>query len=348
MSPRSFLALLLVTLAALGALLLLPGRPADLADAGDGRAAFPLLAARAGEIATLTVATATDEIALARADDGRWVLPGQGGYPADQETLRVLLQGLAALRLFEPRTADPERLPRLWLEDLAAPEAKSLRLTVTAADGTPLVDAFFGRRSNDPVGGAEGGTYLRYAGEDQSWLAAGRVVVPATLKDFLDTGLVSLPDDTIRRVEVLHPDGSILVAERARGEPALALTAGLEEGARADPAKLARLASLVDRLTFEEVRAAGAVAFPATPTITVVTSFDGIELTFELALIGSEAWARLGAALAAEHTQNPEHLPGIEAFIAEVNQRAAGWAFRLAPGVWRRLAPKPVDLAAPG
>jgi len=346
MRPRSFLALLLVTLLAVaGAAVVLLERAPATAAGGDRRPAFPDLSARAAEIARLTVTTGSGRIELARADDGRWVAPERGGYPADQATVDTLLQGLAALTLFEPRTADPARLPRLWLEELG-PEARSLRLTVAAADGSALVDAFFGRRSNDPLGEAEGGTYLRFAGDPQAWLAAGRVAVPAELTDFLDLGIVSLPDDTIRRIEVRHPDGTHLLAERARGEPQLLLTAGLPEGGGADPAKLARLASLVDGLNFEDVRPAGEVAFPADPIVTVVTSFDGIELTFELALLGSEPWLRVAAALAAEHTENPEHLPGIEAFIAAVNARTAGWAYRIGAGSWRRLATQPADLAA--
>lgn len=349
MRPGSFLALLLATAIAVAAaaVALGTGEVARVETAA-GTPAFPLLQEDPGRIAGLTLLARGESVALARDANGRWVMTDKGGYPADQAQMRMLLQGLAKLTLYQPKTALPERLPRLWLEDPAGPEARGVRLTLRDAEGALLADAVFGKSSNDLLGTVEGGIYLRFGEESQAWLAAGRLPLPGEPGDLLDRSLVSLPDDTIRQVEIAQPDGSSLLAERERGAPALTVTSGLPEGRNADPRALARLASLVDALLFEDVRPSEEIAFPEATTQLTVTSFDGIQLRFALARVEGEPWLRLEARLAEEHTDNPDHLAGAEGFIAKLQDKVGGWSFRVSEQTWERLAVTAASLLPPG
>jgi hypothetical protein len=340
MQPRAFLGLLVVTLLAIvaAAVVLATGPGGGRAGAG-GDPAFPRLRADATEAAEIAIAGAAGTVRLRRGAEGVWMLPDKGGFPADPLQVRQLLLDAGKLRLAEPKTDNPARLHRLWLEDPAAPGAQSLRLTVTADDGALLADAIVGRTTNDLVAQQEGGTYLRYPAEARAWLAAGRLSLSPDPLDYLDRGLVNLPADSIRRVVVTRADGGVILAERARGEPALAVKTGLGEGQAADPKALASLANLLDGLVFADVAPAEAVAFPPDATHVTVTSFDGIEVRLELAVVDSVPWARLTAVLAEEHGEDPERLQGTQAFIGALAARTAGWAFRLAPAAYERLAP---------
>jgi len=340
MQPRSFFGLLLVTLLAIvaAAVVLATGRDGGHAGAG-GEPAFPRLQAAAAEAAEIAIAGVAGAVQLRRGADGTWTLPGKGGYPADPRQVRQLLLDAGKLRLAELKTDNPARLHRLWLDDPDKPGALSLRLTIAAADGSLLADAVVGRTTNDLVAQQEGGTYLRYPEEARAWLAAGRLSLSPDPLDYLDRGLVDLPADTIRRVVVTRADGGVILAERARGEPALAVKTGLPEGQAADPKALANLANLLDGLVFADVAPAEAVAFPAEAINVTVTSFDGIELRLELAVVDQVPWARLTAVLGEEHGADPERLKGTQDYIDAVADRAAGWAFRLAPAAFQRLAP---------
>jgi len=347
MQPRSFLSLLLATLVAvIAAAVVLATAPGGGSVGDGGEPAFPRLRQATDAAAAIAITTGAGGFTLVRDDDGTWTLPAKAGYPAEPGTLRSLLLGAARLTLAEPKTDKRERLPRLWLEEPDHPAAQSLRLTVTAADGTTLADAVIGRTTNDLVAQQEGGTYLRFPGEDQAWLAAGRLSVSPDPLDYLDRSLVSLPADTIRRVVVTRADGGVILLERDRGEAALAVKTGLAEGQTADAKALARVANLLDGLSFADVARADDIAFGADAARVTVTSFDGIEVRLVLALVDGAPWARFTAALAEEHTADAERLKGTQAFIDALAARTAGWAYRLTPAAYERLAPTAESLSA--
>jgi len=348
MQPRSFLGLLLVTLAAvIAAAVVLATSPGGGRVGEGGEPAFPRLRQAADTAASIAITTGAGGFTLVRGDDGTWTLPEKAGYPAEPGTLRSLLLGAARLTLAERKTDQRERLPRLWLEEPDHPAAQSLRLTVTAADGAVLADAIVGRTTNDLVAQQEGGTYLRLAGETQAWLAAGRLSVSPDPLDYLDRSVVSLPADTIRRVVVTRADGGVILLERNRGEATLAVKTGLAEGQTADAKVLAGVANLLDGLGFADVARADDIAFPADAVRVTVTSFDGIEVRLVLALLDGVPWARVSAALAKEHTDDAERLKGTQAFIDRLAARTAGWAYRLAPAAYERLAPSAESLTTP-
>jgi len=350
MQPRAFLILLLATLlvvTAAAAVALL--NPVAKVGGITSVPALPLLAERSVAPSAIEVTNAAGGYRLEWRDgaadaEGQWVLASKDGYPAESEQVRRLLAELAALRLSERLTADPARLPRLQLEPLDAPDARSQRLRVLAADGSLLADLFVGRSVSRLVDDSEGGTYVRLGEGTQAWLVAGRLTLPDDGLGFVDRRITTLPDDTIRRVVITHPDGTVVLAERQKGEALLTVKAGLPEATPADPAKLRRLAQLLELLSFEDVAAAAKVPFPDETVHTTVTSFDGIEMRLTLAEINGAFWLRLSANLAEEHSPVPERKEGAERFTAELDARAEGWAFRLTEAAFERLTVAPAAL----
>ncbi len=349
MRAGSFLTLLLATLLAVAAAaVVLTSGPDRSVDTATGAPAFPALIEAPEAVHEIEVTAAGESFTLARNENNRWVLPAHGGFPADQSQVRLLLQGLSKLTLYQPKTALEERLPRLWLEDPAAPDSKGARVTLRDGEGAVLADAVLGRTSNDLLGTVEGGIYIRFGTQTQAWLAAGKLPVPGKLLDMLDRSIVSLPDDTIRSVAVTHPDGNVILAERDSADLPMTLQSGLAEGQSPDPKAVARLAALVETLLFEDVQPSDSVSFPAETVLTTVTSFDGIELTFELARVDGQPWLRLEPALAARHSDNPDHLAGAKGFIEKLRGKVGGWSYRIGEGLWKRLAVTPDSLLPKG
>jgi len=350
MQPRSFLLLLAVTLLAVaGAVAATLTNPiAKVADSVS-IPALPLLAERAGEVAAIEIESGAGGIRLELqtvegAETGQWVLASKSGYPADPAAVKQLLVGLVALKLNDALTDDPKRFARLQLEELDAAGARSRRVRVLAADGDVLADLYVGRGVNRLVGESEGGTYLRLAGETQAWLAAGALALPADALGFADRRITTLPDDSVRRVAIAHPDGQVVLAERETPDQLLAVKTGLPEGAPADPAQLRRLAQLLEQLAFEDVAAEDAVAFPAAVVHTEVTSFDGVGVQLALAEIDGKYWRRVSASLAEEHSPLPDRKQAAESFAATLDAKAEGWVFQLSPAAWQRLTVPPAAL----
>ncbi|HKY94493.1 MAG TPA: DUF4340 domain-containing protein [Kiloniellales bacterium] len=350
MQPRSFLLLLIVTvLAVAGAAAATLLNPVATIATASAVPALPKLAERGVEPAAIEVESAGGSYRLERRGvDGEaepaWVLATKDGYPASADSVAQLLTALAGLQLTERLTDDPQRLRRLQLEPLDAREARSRRVKVLATDGSVLADLFVGRTVARLVGETEGGTYVRLGDETQAWLAAGSVSLPSDPLGFVDRRITTLPDDTVRRVVITHPDGTVVLAERESAAQLLSVETGLPPGTPADPAQLRHLAQLLEQLSFEDVAAASAVTFPAETVNSDVVSFDGIEVLMTLAEIDGQPWMRLSARLAEEHSPVPERKEGAEAFAAALEAKTRGWVYQISPATYQRLTMKPAEL----
>ncbi len=302
------------------------------------RPAFPLLAEALGDAAVIEVVGADGGFRLTRSSAADlWLLPDRGGYPADGGTVAKLLSGLAGLRLFRAKTAKVENLTLLGLAGPGAGPGQGSRLIVRDAGGEPLVDAVIGKRTPDIAGEGIAGTYLRYSGSDQAWLATGQVRLPSSSLGMMDRHLLSLPASVIARVEVTPPGGVAgLVAERpARG---LALRALSADGAVVSERALRRLAAGLERLDFRDVRPGEALPLPL-PWRAGFTSFDGIHVTLTFQELPDGIWARIAAGAVPAVGQAEEAPPSDEvaAFAADLAARTDGWVFRLDPSVYLGL-----------
>ena len=79
------------------------------------------------------------------------MLPSKGGYPVRQDKVRELLVGLTELRLTEPRTANPDMLDRLGLDDPTREGSTATLLRVPDAhDAAPEREPGLARRRAHP------------------------------------------------------------------------------------------------------------------------------------------------------------------------------------------------------
>lgn len=352
MSLRAFkilLALTLVALCAAAAAIWLQPPALQVARAGDPL--FASLADGSAVVGEIAIEDAAGRYSLKAGSDGLWVLSEKGNYPIDSAKVRALLLALGELRPVEAKTQDPARFHRLQVEDIG-PDAKSRRITVTGADGQVIADVILGTSRGQLVladgAGDGGGTYYRLPGQAQAWLGSGRITLPATAADFLDKRLLQSQAEQVRRVVITHPGGTVVLAERADEASPLELKNGLATGEVADDAAVQKLAAPLDPLTFEDVAADGTVALPAEATVrTTISTFDGLELTFELAKVGEQGWARIAVSKASDWTLDAEAAAALETKIAEIQTATKGWVFQLPAGTFAYLTFGPDQLKKP-
>ena len=84
--------------------------------ARSGELVFPDLLERVNDVATVTVLSEGETFDVVQ-ESGRWVVPAKGGYPANPDTVHLLMVGAASLERVEPKTANPDLYSRLGLED---------------------------------------------------------------------------------------------------------------------------------------------------------------------------------------------------------------------------------------
>ncbi len=302
-----------------GALLLRPGTPPPPSPAS-AELAFPGLAQRLQGAARIEARRHDGAIELLRRGE-TWVLPARGGYPVRQEKVRELLVGLTELRLTEPRTANPDLLDRLGLEDPARAGATSTLLRVLDAQGAPVAELVIGRRRVRTQGNVPESAYVRRPAENQAWLAEGRIPVDSDPQLWLDRDIANLPRERVRRVHVARAGEAALELTRGEGpEGRLAVTAPAE-APPTDEASLDEVARAFEFLTFLDVRVEADI--PGT-----LLGEARFELTDNLAIVvrprkdGEAIWVTLAAEGDDEATR--------------LNARWRGWAYQV--GQWKEKA----------
>ena len=321
MNRRTLLVLGTAAVATVGAAVLLTPDVAAPPAPATAPLAFPGLAARLANAQAIEVRRHDGTLTIRRAGPDAWVLPDRAGYPVRPGRVRELLVGLTELRLTEPRTANPDMLDRLGLEEPVRAGATSSLLRVLDATGNPVAELIVGRRRVRVQGGVPESVNVRRPGEDQAWLAEGRLPVDADPQLWIDRDLANLARERVRRVAVQREGEPPLVL--ARGPDADNRLTVLEPGdpAPLDDVSLDEVARAFEFLTFLEVRRAddmpGTRAGEATFTLT-----DNLSIAVEGFRAEEQLWVRLVASGDEE--------------AARLNARWQGWAYQV--GQWKEKA----------
>ncbi len=292
MSPKIFLGLLVITVITSAAAVVTAYRQPAAAPVRYGdEPAFPALRANPDAVAKIVLTTSEGTFTLVRETGDRWSAAERFGYTVDGKRVRDLVVALADMRLIEAKTKMPDRYGRIQVEDVKAKDAKSRLLRLESADGKVLAEALIGKEHHRLTGSQSEGTYLRRPGEAQAWLASGGVRIEPKVVDWLDKQVVDLGADSLRRIEIRPDGGQAYVVARAAEGGALGFE-GLAEGEKPKKdANLDRLASAFAAITFDDVKPRKELSWPSAHQTAIATTFDGVELTVQLAKIDGQPWA---------------------------------------------------------
>ncbi len=292
---------------------------------------------------------AVDSIRVLRGDGTTTTLRRDGsgwnvverGYPGDTGKIRRLLLDAAALAVVEPKTSDASRHGVLGVEDVRTPSATGTQLDIAA-----------GKRQWSVVIGKASGTrelYLRVLPGAASALAAPQLALDAAPARWLDTGLIDLRVERVRRVAARLGTAAEYVAERtAATEPNLTL-ASVPRGRRlAAPNAATGLAGALAGLQLDDVigsergAAGGTSAAAQAPAAQLrVATFDGLLLDLRGRVDGSRRYLAVSASTSADAAAT------VAAEAARLNARAKGREFEIAEYKYAALFRPLEDLLAP-
>lgn len=243
---------------------------------------FPALRDHVNDVSKIVVTGADDKVVatLERGKDG-WALAEKGGYGADTGKLRAFLLKLAEAKKLEQKTANKDKYALLGVEDVAAKDAKGLQVELDGlAQPIKLI-----------VGNADprGGTYVRVAGDAQSWLASGALALEKNASDWLRKELTDIAANRIASVSIVRGDGGrTSIAKKAEGDANFTL-ADVPKGREAGSEyAINGLASTLAGLRFDDVLAAKDAPAPESGTLKArYTTFDGV-------VVEAAGWAKDG------------------------------------------------------
>ena len=159
-----------------------------------------------------------------------------------------------------------------------------------------LAEALIGKRLYRLTGNANSGTYIRRPGEDQSWLASGGFDLEPEVEAWLDQIVVEVDREEVAKVAVTLADGGTYSVSREKAGDELQFDDLAEGEALKADASITELASALTSVRHAGVKRVTDMSWPEVRQAATIRSFDGLELTVELALIEDEPWATFSAA----------------------------------------------------
>jgi hypothetical protein len=274
--------------------------------------AVPGLSGRIAQAQRITVTSAEASYrieAMGEGDQRRWVMRDRGDYAVAAPPLARLTDGLEDLQLLRRMTSDPEKHPRLGVDD---PREGGRGVLIQIEDGNRalLVDLILGVEPN-------GGLYVRRTGQNQVWSARGDLPPLRDVAQWMDLSPIQMDAANITRVEITPAEGPAYIAERPTGAVSFALVSPRVQVLAAST--LTATAERLSQLAPIDVQVVNAIAGPPRGRVRVFTA-DMLVIEGELVESDGKTWIKLIA-----RGQTPETEPAALA----INERVAGWAYAL-------------------
>lgn len=307
---------------------------------------LPGLEARLERVARVRVRRGAGEVEL-RSAGGTWTLPALDGWPARPGAVQGLLATVAGLRPVAPRTGDPRRFPRLGVQDPGQEgPAETTWVELLDAGGERLAGLVVGLA--DPL--RAHGRYVREMGGERAWLVDAELDLPVAPLAWVDTTIWNVDPGRLQSVEIRHPDGQVVAAERVAPDRPEFRLLRLPEGQEARTPEVAGLAAALADLHFQGVQRADGSPPPAGAVHAVYRCRDGLIL---------EAWSWPAPEAAGRDAGEGARLvrfavaaaagssPAVHREAGDLQQRLGGWIFVLPGSRAALLAPRLEDLAGP-
>ena len=183
--------------------------------AADDVQVFPRLNAKPEAAKVLVIETGGLKLKFKQNKDSVWVAEDKFKYPASSKLIQKVISQLADMRKIAVKTRMPSRFNQIGVEPYQQADANSVFVKLKAADGEILAESIFGaqfRRNN--IGVAEG-TFIRHPKEQQAWLASGSIDIPSDLLSWLDTRILNIESNEIKKIKLWDKLGRTAVVVRS-------------------------------------------------------------------------------------------------------------------------------------
>jgi hypothetical protein len=336
MHARSLILLASATAALVAiAIVLLASGDRGVSRAAPDQSAFPALAAKLGDVASVTVSRDGTTMTLIR-DGDNWLIAEKGNYPAKASKIAQIVRAMAGLTLVEPKTQNPDLYPRLEVDDPG--NGKSALVAVKDKSGADLAQAIVGKRRYDRLGAGNDGVYLRKPGEAQTWLAHGTLDPSGDPASWLDRQIIDISEKKIAKVTLTQADGSKLVISRPAPEAKFAVEDAPADAKFKSETTTHGPATALETLDLDDVKPAGELFVPDKDVVTAsFMTFDGLTVDMRLMERDKTDWVAISAAGSGS----------AEADAKKIEDKVSHWTYAIPAYKANLLKTKLADLVEP-
>jgi hypothetical protein len=273
MTSQRLLILIVVAIVAVGAGVWLAGRQSSSGSTAGTTVLYPELKKQLNSLTAVRIYKAGDArvVELKRQGESSTVSE-RDNYLADEGKFRRLVGAIADAKIYEEKTSNPEQYATLGVEDTKGNGATSIRVELV---GLPKpVDLIIGK----PGIGAKS-TYVRRAGEPQSWLIDQSIDTSSTPEAWLRKDIIDVSADRMQSAKVETKGAKPYTAAKGTRADADFAVEGLPKGkSLSAPSAANSVATALAGLSLSDVRAAS--AFQSTPPVAkaLFKTFDGLTI----------------------------------------------------------------------
>lgn len=342
MTARAFLGWLIVAaVTVVAATIIVVGRPTSTVDPLSRKPVFADLRANPDGVARLTVSSRFGAFTFVR-KDGVWRSPDKFDYPVDSNDVRELVVKLTDMRYIERKTSNPKRFERLEVNDIEDELSESVHVRMATADDRTLAEVIVGRPSARFIDGSVSGTYIRFPGTNDVWLASGAVNVQTRLVPWLVRDIVTVPADTVARVVVGSGDGAYAAVRQGDDKDARFIVPQVPEGRELEGRATQALSRSLANVTLEDVRPRSDFTLPDDAHAARVETLDGVAVDIRLAKVDDKPWATFAASYFGDAADDSDEAKAARARVDEINARVGEWAYWIPSDVFEQLT-KPLE-----
>jgi Domain of unknown function (DUF4340) len=303
--------------------------------ASPGKPAFPALAGKLGDIASVMVSRNGSTMTFIH-DGDSWLVAEKGNYPANAGKISQMVRALADLTLVEAKTQKPDLYPRLEVEDPGS--GKSALVAVKDKSGAALAEAIVGKRRYDRLGGGNDGVYLRKPGEAQAWLARGSLDPSGEPSSWLDRQILDISEKKIAKVVLTQPDGAKLVISRSAPDGKFAVEDAPPDTKFKSEPTIGGPAAALESLDLDDVKPATELPVPDKDVATAsFMTFDGLTVDLRLIERDKANWVAISATGSG----------AAEAEAKKLDDKLARWTYEIPAYKANLLRTKLADLIEP-
>jgi hypothetical protein len=304
---------------------------------------FPGLGERINDVAVLTVKRGADAWTIRRGEDGGWTMSEKHGYPVSADRVKKAVVALSDLRVLEPKTAKPELYAKIGVQAIDAEGSEAVRIGLQDGGEQELAALLVGKTRKAESGAAPAEVYVREPDAARAWLVEGHLDVKDDPLTWLDPRMLKVERKRVNRVVTTHPDGERIEVEQSADSPETFKLLNVPEGRKAKSSyTIDAVAGGLAALAFQDVALADDIDFREGATVSRIETSDGLRVTTRVVEREDARWLSVEAAfdkaLAAADADTTE----VEKEVAEINARAAGWAYKIstydAENLTRRMA----------
>lgn len=264
--------------------------------------------------------------------NNEWVIKERSEYPANGDKIRALLVKLALAQLVEAKTRMPDRHALLELEDPSAKDAKSRSLKILSGSDV-LADLVIGKRRWEAFGSGKSGTYVRKAGEAQTWLANAELDFNADVRSWIEPTIFETDSSKIQSLTIDIPGEETLRVERNASENKVEFVGLPEDAKLKDTAAADALLRAAASIDADDVRKLEGEPSGELNTVAFTTS-DGLKVTLRVRKEGDDYWL----SIAASGNDNAK------ATADDIRSKTGGWEYKISSTKAGALLKRRADL----